>query len=165
MPNVREFSPEDTHGVVSVILPIQQVEFEIPVTLDAQPDLADIAAFYQRGSGNFWVAEAQARIVGTIGLLDIGNGQAALRKMFVSEPFRGSVHGVAQTLLDTLLAWAAAKEVTEIFLGTTEKFFAAHRFYEKNRFTEIGRCALPAGFPVMSVDSRFYRRSVHGDAA
>jgi hypothetical protein len=64
----------DAHraGVVDVILPIQQVEFGIPISLAAQPDLLDIPAFYQRGNGNFWVALAGKEVAGTIALLDIG---------------------------------------------------------------------------------------------
>jgi GNAT superfamily N-acetyltransferase len=160
MPEIREFTAADTDGVVSVILPIQQDEFAIPVTLEAQPDLADIAGFYRRGAGNFWVADAQGRIVGTVGLLDIGNNQAALRKMFVAREFRGGRHGVARQLLDTALRWSASHGIAEIFLGTTAMFLAAHRFYEKNRFIEIPKSGLPPGFPVMAVDSKFYRRAV-----
>jgi N-acetylglutamate synthase-like GNAT family acetyltransferase len=157
---IREFSATDAEGVVSVILPIQQIEFGIPVTLNDQPDLGDVAAFYQTGLGNFWVAEIRAQIVGTIGLLDIGSHQAALRKMFVAQQFRGREHGVGQRLLDTLLAWAVARHVAEVFLGTTEKFLAAHRFYEKHQFLEIPKCELPASFPVMAVDSKFYWRNL-----
>ena len=157
---IRPFKPDDAPGVVAVILPIQQIEFGIPVTLEEQPDLVDVAAFYLKGKGNFWVAQAQGRIVGTIGLLDIGGGQAALRKMFVAEAFRGATQGVAQRLLDVLLAWSARSGITEVFLGTTARFLAAHRFYEKNRFVEIPQSDLPARFPVMSVDSRFYRRVI-----
>jgi predicted N-acetyltransferase YhbS len=46
--------------------------------------------------------------------------------------------------------------VREVFLGTTARFLAAHRFYEKNGFREIARQALPHSFPVMSVDTKFY---------
>ena len=93
------------------------------------------------------------KVVGTAGLLDIGNLQSALRTMFVAASHRGAVHGVAQQLRDTLLAWC---RVREVYLGTTAKFLAAHRFYEKNGFREIDRAALPERFPVMVVDTKFY---------
>ena len=95
--------------------------------------------------------------VGTIGLLDIGNGQGALRKMFVKAPFRGSTFLVAQRLLNDLLDWSKCRNVREIYLGTTAKFLAAHRFYEKKGFTEIKRTDLPASFPIMTVDTKFYK--------
>lgn len=157
MPVIEAFSAPHTDGVVALILPIQQQEFGLPVTLDAQPDLLAIADFYQHGAGGFWVALDAGRVVGSIALLDIGHGQGALRKMFVAASHRGPEHGTAQGLLARLLAHAAGAGVREIFLGTTERFLAAHRFYERNGFGRIDAKALPASFPRMQVDSRFYR--------
>lgn len=153
---VDRFEPHHQAGVIATILPIQTAEFGLPITLEAQPDLLDIAGFYQHGSGNFWVALAADEVVGTIALLDIGGGQAALRKMFVRAAFRGRDAGVAQSLLDSLLDWARVQQLRRVLLGTTERFHAAHRFYEKNGFSFIERGALPPSFPVMAVDSRFY---------
>ena len=165
MVQVRTSEPKDAQSIAAVILPIQQVEFGIPITLEAQPDLSNIEQFYQHGCGNFWVAELDGQIVGTIALLDIGNQEAALRKMFVAAPFRGREFGVAQRLLNELLAWAVGRGVVGIYLGTTTKFLAAHRFYEKNGFTEVPKSALPKTFPVMAVDSKFYRLSLSANAA
>jgi len=33
---------------------------------------------------------------------------------------------------------------------------AAHRFYERNGFTRVGKEQLPAAFPLMKVDDTFY---------
>jgi GNAT superfamily N-acetyltransferase len=90
-------------------------------------------------------------------LLDIGKGQSALRKMFVKAPFRGPHHGVARRLLEVLLQWCALHDIGEVYLGTTAQFLAAHRFYEKNGFDEIPRAELPPAFPIMAVDTKFYR--------
>src|SRR4051794_16590755 len=132
--SITGFSDADQRGVLDVILPIQQREFGIPITESDQSDLGNISEFYQSGAGGFWVARADAEIIGTVGLKDIGSGQAALRKMFVASPFRGRDLGVAGKLLHVLLAHARANGVVEIFLGTTDKFVAAHRFYEKKGF-------------------------------
>lgn len=160
MIEILPYAPRHADGVVSVILPIQQQEFGVPITLQAQPDLADIPGFYQARGGNFWVALDGHQVVGTIGLLDIGHRQSALRKMFVAASHRGPAHAVARRLLDTLLAWAGSQGMAEVYLGTTDKFLAAHRFYEKTGFVEVPRGDLPAAFPVMAVDSKFYRRDV-----
>jgi N-acetylglutamate synthase-like GNAT family acetyltransferase len=157
---VIPFAPRHADGVVAVILPIQQAEFGIPITLAGQPDLQDIPAVYQRDSGNFWVALDDQKVVGTAALLDIGNHQAALRKMFVRAEYRGRDHGVADHLLATLLAWCQTRGVRDIYLGTTAKFLAAHRFYEKNGFHEVALADLPQRFPVMRVDTKFYRRTI-----
>jgi len=157
---IEAFDASRQDGVVDLILPIQREEFGFAITLADQPDLLDVEGFYREGGGNFWVALADDEVVGTIALRDIDTGQGALRKMFVKAAWRGPEHRVAQRLLDTLLAWCGARGIGTVFLGTTEKFHAAHRFYEKNGFGRIECEALPAGFPRMGLDTRFYRRSV-----
>lgn len=156
MIEIVPYEPQHANGVVAVILPIQQAEFGIPISLESQPDLHDIPTFYQKGLGNFWVALAGKEVVGTIALLDIGNKQAALRKMFVKAAYRGREHGVARRLLESLFQWCRARGIRKVYLGTTAKFLAAHRFYEKHGFHEIARSELPPSFPVMTVDTKFY---------
>jgi N-acetylglutamate synthase-like GNAT family acetyltransferase len=158
---IDAFGAADYRGVLDVILPIQRHEFGISITEADQPDLANIPEFYQSGAGGFWVARSDNAIIGSIGLKDIGSGQAALRKMFVAAPFRGPTFGVAGKLLDALLAHAGLRRVAEIYLGTTDKFLAAHRFYEKRDFKEVQKADLPKSFPVMAVDSKFYVLRCH----
>ena len=158
--NIEVYTDIHKNDVADLILSIQNAEFGIPITLEAQPDLNAIPQFYQINNGNFWIAKINDEIVGTISLLDIGNRQGALRKMFVRKNYRGKEFGVGQKLLTTLLEWSRHRGIKEIFLGTTEKFIAAQRFYEKNGFTEIKKKELPETFPVMEVDIKFYRLSV-----
>jgi N-acetylglutamate synthase-like GNAT family acetyltransferase len=154
---IRRFHPKHEQAVLELILSIQRQEFDIPITAEDQPDLRAIPSFYQAGSGDFWVAEQGNDIVGTIGLRDIENGQAALRKMFVSERCRGPSVRVGAKLLESLLVHARQKHLKSIYLGTTEQFVAAHRFYEKNGFVPIDVRSLPPTFPLMAVDTRFYQ--------
>ena len=156
IPFRAEFEPQ----VIDLIVGIQRGEFGMQISAEQQPDLRRIPSFYQVGGGNFWVALEAAGVVGTISLLDIGSSQGALRKMFVHPKFRGAEHGTARRLLDVLVDWSARRAVRDIFLGTTPHFLAAHRFYEKNGFQQIAESALPAAFPIMAVDKRFYHRSV-----
>src|SRR5215471_9038264 len=159
---IAAFEPRFQREVVDLIVSIQRGEFGIDITAAQQPDLHDIPGFYQVRSGGFWVALSDGRVVGTISLLDIGTGQGALRKMFVDREFRGARAGTAQRLLDTLQGHAHSQELREIFLGTTSKFLAAHRFYAKNGFREIAKSDLPPAFPVMAVDDRFFLRRLDG---
>lgn len=159
---IRRFQPSDFDAVVSVILPIQRDEFGFDVTIDDQPDLRIIPDFYQTGRGDFWVAEVDGVVVGTIGMVDIGGDLAALRKMFVAAEWRGREHGVAAQLLHLLLNTARERGIKAVYLGTTDKFLAAHRFYEKNGFTEVARSDLPASFPVVFVDTKFYVNGLGG---
>lgn len=160
MIEIVPFSRNHQTGVIDLILAIQQGEFEFTISVEEQPDLLDIPGFYQQGRGGFWVALADREVVGTIGLRDIGNQQGALRKMFVKASHRGKEQGVASRLLEELISSARSTGVRDVFLGTTEKFVAAHRFYEKNGFVQIRPDALPVAFPRMALDTRFYRRAV-----
>jgi len=154
---IEEYNDIYKQQVIDLIVNIQRNEFEVAITPEEQPDLQNVSGFYQKGKGNFWLAITGNTVVGTIALLDIGNNQGALRKMFVNKDYRGREHGVGQALLDTLLEWAKQNEVSEIYLGTTEKFIAAHRFYEKNGFRHVDVDLLPLAFPRMAVDVIFYK--------
>lgn len=142
--------------IVDLILPIQQIEFNVPITLEAQPDLLDIESNYQAGGGGFWGALKDGELVGTIALIDTGHHAGALRKMFVKQAYRGKELGIAQRLLDILLVYCREKGITDVYLGTVEMLKAAHRFYEKNGFEQIAVEDLPSYFPRMMADNRFY---------
>jgi N-acetylglutamate synthase-like GNAT family acetyltransferase len=154
---IQPFNQSYTADVQNLILNIQQAEFNLPISLPDQPDLEDISKFYQQGKGNFWVAVEDEKVAGTIGLLHTGEDYGVLRKLFVSEKYRGGDKKVAKKLLDTLLDFAVIGDLKEIYLGTTDRFKAAHRFYEKNNFSRISENELPENFPRMKVDSVFYK--------
>ena len=156
-PMVKEYSNEYQAQVVDLILHIQQQEYNIQITKEDQPDLFTIEEFYQTGNGNFWVAICDDKVVGTISLLDIGNRQIALRKMFVDKEYRGAKFKTANLLLNNAINWAREKTIKEVYLGTTPQFLTAHRFYEKSGFTSISLKDLPENFPVMQVDKKFYK--------
>lgn len=160
MITIKPYEACHKDGVRDLIVPIQREEFGIDITYDDQPDLQDIEGFYKKGKGGFWVAVDSDQVVGSIALIDIGNDQVALRKMFVAEAYRGRQHGVAQKLLDYVFDTARASGAADIYLGTTAAFLAAHRFYEKNGFDLVDVQALPESFPRMAVDTRFYRLSL-----
>jgi N-acetylglutamate synthase-like GNAT family acetyltransferase len=159
------YQPEHFSAATSLIVSIQRDEFGFDTDLARQPDLSDIPAFYQNGVGNFWVALDGQTVVGTTSLKDIGGQFAALRKMFVATDYRGAEWGVASKLLHAAIDWAQQHAVRSIFLGTTEKFQAAHRFYEKHGFALIDKALLPAGFLFMPADTRFYRLDIKTNAA
>lgn len=155
------YQPQYQAAIVKLILNTQQQEFGLPITLRDQRDLLDIPSFYQQGNGNFWIALDREKVIGTIAAIDIDNNQLALRKMFVEPKYRGKEIGVGQNLLYSLLNWARARNICDIYLGTIDVFQAAHRFYQKNGFIEIPRNELPPTFPTMAGDTMFYRLSLN----
>src|ERR1700754_4373036 len=87
--------------IIDLILPIQQIEFNVPITLEGQRDLLDIEASYIRPGGGFWGAIHEGGVIGPIALMDTGDSAGAIRKMFVKREFRGGELAVAQRLLAT----------------------------------------------------------------
>lgn len=155
--SIEQYQDNYKTQIINLILNIQITEFGIPISLKDQPDLEAIPQFYQQGNGQFWIALLNNKVVGTLGLIDIGNQQVACRKMFVNQKYRGKEIGIAKSLIETAIDWCKNRQVNEIYLGTTSSYHAAHRFYEKNRFREIQKSELPQNFPVMAVDSKFYQ--------
>jgi GNAT superfamily N-acetyltransferase len=164
---IRPLSNAQRDAVAALILPIQQIEFSVPITLADQPDLMDMEAAYFRPGGHFWGAFVDGELAGTIGLLAppaIGKPSTpatapigVIRKMFVKPQFRGKPWGIAQQLLETLVDHARRSGMEYLYLGTISRMHAAHRFYEKNGFTRIAKERLPTAFPFMAVDDIFYQ--------
>ncbi|MBP2617555.1 GNAT family N-acetyltransferase [Chryseobacterium jejuense] len=142
--------------LIDLILTIQQKEFNIPITAEAQPDLKQIESFYYEGGGNFLGAFINGELVGSIALVKFGETTGALRKMFVKKEFRGRELNIAQILLEILIAFCRENGVYDLYLGTITVLEAAQRFYERNDFTKIEKETLPERFPLMSADDIFY---------
>jgi len=153
---IRPIFNEYCRQIIDIILPIQQIEFNVPVTLDAQPDLLDIEYFYHKSGGCFWGAFMGEELIGTIALINTGHNAGALRKMFVKKEYRGKDLGVAQKLLEILLRFCGDKQITDVYLGTVEMLKAAHRFYERNGFVLTDIKDFPPYFPRMMADNMFY---------
>lgn len=153
---IAPFEALYTEAVCALILHIQQLEFNVPITLADQPDLLTIPAVYQQNAGNFWVALVEGDVVGTIGLMDCGEGVGCIRKMFVRADWRGKDLGVAQQLLDTLEKRAISTHLQGLYLGTIARLEAAIRFYRRNGFEPIAQADLPHQFPRMTVDTHFF---------
>ena len=156
---IAPYLPHQQREVGELVLSIQRQEFGVEVTLDDQPDLKDIPGFFQKGAGQFWCAVVDGRVIGSIGLLDLGHRAVALRKMFVHSGFRGGKgQSVAQQLLNQAEAWCRSMGIEEVLLGTIDRYAAACRFYERNNFQQVPEAELPKYFPKMKIDNRFYRK-------
>lgn len=161
MITIKPFSNDFLPGVINLILPIQQSEFNLPITLDSQPDLLAIEPFYQQDKGNFWIALDESEVIGTIALIDMGNNRGVIRNMFVKQEYRGSLKGVSKQLLDVLMDWGQKNEFSKMYLSTTTNLIAAHKFYKKNSFTEINKDELPKYFPKIDAHEKFYSFSLN----
>lgn len=141
--------------IIDLVLTIQQKEFNVPITIEDQPDLMQIEDFYFSNGGSFWGAFIDGELVGTIALVKFDKKAAAIRKMFVKKEFRGKEYGIAQKLLETLITYCQKNGIDEVYLGTVSILEAALRFYERNHFIRIEKEQLPLKFPLMTADNVF----------
>lgn len=146
--------------VQKLVLAIQLEEFQLPVTLETQPDMQDIEHYFNQTGGAFWGAFLGEQLLGTIGIIRADAKTGIIRKMFVHKAFRGSERGIGKTLLSTLLEFCKSTGIEQLYLGTIEQLKGAHRFYEKNRFKQIPQSALPPCFQYLQGETRYYHLSL-----
>ena len=154
--SIETLDNSNSEDITNMILPIQQLEFGVSITLADQPDLLSIEDFYINSGGNFWGAMVEGKLCGTIALLRFNGKAGAIRKMFVKKEFRGKQYGLAAMLLEELIDYCSDHGISDLYLGTVEILQAAIRFYEKNGFIKVDKKDLPQDFPVMASDDVFF---------
>lgn len=140
--------------IITLILGIQNEEAKINLSVAEQPDLLDIHGCYQQDGGEFWLALADERVVGTIGLMLKGQQCAILKKFFVQKEFRSQKVGLA--LYHKLLQFAQNAGLKHIILDTPSVAHASHKFYKKAGFRKITAVELPVPYTYPDRDSIFY---------
>jgi N-acetylglutamate synthase-like GNAT family acetyltransferase len=153
--SITALKNSDSKNIIDIILPIQQLEFGVAITLADQPDLLEIEQFYIHKGGNFWGASVEGELCGTIALLRFNEKAGAIRKMFVKKEFRGKEYKIASLLLENLLNYCRENGFEDLYLGTVDILKAAIRFYEKNGFVQLDKKELPVDFPLMAPDNVF----------
>ena len=153
--HIQPIQNEYEKEIVDLILNIQQKEFNVPITIEDQPDLLEIENFYFKPGGTFLGAFIDGKLVGTIALVKFNSEAGAIRKMFVKKEFRGKEFAIAQHLLKQLIAYSEENGIKNLYLGTVSILQAALRFYEKNNFVTIPKEKLPVDFPLMKPDNVF----------
>jgi N-acetylglutamate synthase-like GNAT family acetyltransferase len=148
---IEHYHPNHHGNVVELITAIQQNEFNVSITYEDQPDLANIETFYDA----FLVALYNHDVVGTVAVKRICDF-AVIRKMFVKDTFRGKIFGIALALLQAIEHEIRLQQIKKIYISTPEFCKAAHRFYEKNGYEETSKDMFPSAFPIMTVDKKFY---------
>ena len=85
--------------------------------------------------GFIWLAEADGKIVGSIGLMKEKEGEYELVKMGVTESYRG--RGISKLLLNQCMAKAKEIGAKKISLYSNHQLQTAIRLYEKYGFYHI----------------------------
>lgn len=157
MINIRLYEDRDKEDVIRLVLHCQNDGSRPIVSVEDQPELLSIQEKYRNSGGCFWVAKEDGRVIGSIGLMNYGNGLGILKKFFVSENYRGKPHHLGQRLYTELLEFAKSHEFKELILDTPKNTDRAHRFYEKAGFIKIEQQDLPVEYDYPYKDCDFFR--------
>ena len=106
---IKYHNAEYKSDVINLILYIQNYESKINLSLAEQPDLNDIEKFYRKGGGQFWIAVENNRVIGTIGIMNKGNGFGIMKKFFVKADFRSQ--GIGLKLYNCLFRYAKKHKI------------------------------------------------------
>ncbi|MEM5564647.1 GNAT family N-acetyltransferase [Psychroserpens sp. AS72] len=109
----------------------------------------------------YWVALNGDDVIGTIGVLNIENDFAILKKMMLKKEYRGKSLGVSKSLLETAINWCKDNHIPKIYLGTMTQFKAAQLFYSNNGFVRISEEKLPDNFLNNPLDTVFFVRELN----
>lgn len=139
--------------VIALILEIQNNEAKINLSIDEQPDIKDIHKNYQLSGGEFWIAEENNHVIGTIGIIIKENQCAVMKKFFIASKYRSK--GIGLKLYQKLIEFAK-KNIKHIILDTPSTAVKSHRFYEKSGFKKINRNQLPIEYTYPDRNSLLY---------
>lgn len=151
---IESYSGKYDEDIISLILSIQNYETKIDLSLEEQPDLLNIAESYQKDSGEFWIAQSDGKVIGTLGLMLKEKNCAVMKKFFVKKEYRSKKVGLA--LYKKLLEFAKEKKVKYIILDTPGAAKTSRRFYEKAGFYKIDKTQLPVPYSFPDRESILY---------
>lgn len=155
--HITAYKHEYRNQVIALILYLQNYDNRVDLSLEEQPDMADIVGNYLDTDGGFWVAIAgNGDVVGTIGLLKLNENYGVLKKFFVMSEYRGHAQNVSGQLYSQLITTARVKGLQHLVLDTPENCHRAHHFYRKNGFVELTREQVPVHYDYPDRDSLFF---------
>ena len=91
-----------------------------------------LAEFATQGAGRLWIADKDARVVGSAAMLDAGEGEGQLRWFLLVPEVRGT--GLGRRLLETALDYGRQRGFSRIFLWSFADLADALRLYERAGF-------------------------------
>lgn len=142
---IIEYTEAYKQQVIDLILHIQNEEAGLNLSLDEQPDLTDVKGCYFDGGGTFLIAVEDGGLIGTIALMNKGDGNGVLKKFFVRKDFRG--RGIGLALYKRLYEYAVSRCYKYILLDTPSAAKVSHRFYEKAGFCRIDSAPFEYDYP------------------
>lgn len=156
MIEINLYQDTDIVEIIELVLHCQNDGTRPIVSIDDQPELLDIQENFFLSGGCFWVAKDDGRVVGSIGLMNYGNGIGILKKFFVYENYRGGPYHLGQKLYIELLSFAQKYDFHTLILDTPKNTDRAHNFYKKAGFKQIQKKDLPVEYEYPYKDCHFF---------
>nr|WP_226895712.1 GNAT family N-acetyltransferase [Luteolibacter marinus] len=134
---VRRFKEDDTSSLV----PFLRSTFDalghdfLPASKDS--DIGEIATTYGGNDGAFFVAGTDAGICGCVGLRRFSEGIAEMKRLYVSDGFRGG--GLGRALCSKAIGEARRLGFQTLRLDTTRRSVSALALFRDLGFYEIAR--------------------------
>ncbi len=159
---VRNFYDTDQSAVEELVLVIQRDEFGLALSVDNQPDLKNILAYFSEENSAFWVATTNTeQVIGCIGYQSISNQVGVMRKFMVHRNWRGAAGGVAQALNAIFEQHARQVGATQLALSTVDATKAAQAFYKRCGYARVDRSSMPKLFVPGALDSVFFVKNLN----
>ena len=144
--------------IIDLILHIQNDEAGINLSLEEQPDLLDIPGCYEKDGGEFWLAVECDKLIGTLALMNKGDGNAVLKKGFVRAEYRKQ--GILGGLYKRLMDFAEENGFKTFVFDTPSVATNCHRFFEKRGYKRISREEIPFPYDFPDRDSYVYLKQL-----
>lgn len=148
------FEEKYKNQIIDLILDIQNNEAGINLSLEEQPDLLDIHECYEKDGGEFWLAMENDTVIGTLALMNKGNGNAVLKKAFVKKEYRN--RGILGQLYEKLTEFANEKDIRTFLFDTPSVATNCHRFFGNRGYTRIAKEDMPFPYDYPDRDSYIY---------
>ena len=147
---IREIADDHDLGEVRRLVTAHgDARADVPGVEYVYADAARMPGPYSPPRGGIWIAVANGKGIGCVALRPMTAGAAEVKRMFVSEEWRG--RGVGRALLETLIAAARTRGYSTLRLGTLADMVAAQGLYHSLGFTPIERYRDDE-----LIDTRFY---------
>ncbi len=134
---IRSMKPGDLGYVASSHMMLYGVEHGFDNTFEYYVG-GDVMAFAKKidpEKENLWIAENRFRRMGSIAIVNNGDGVAQLRWLLVEAAARGC--GLGEKLVETAVGFARQKKYEKIILMTTDFLTPARRLYDKFGFYQV----------------------------
>ena len=124
---VVPYNPLDQQGVKEVVLKgFKEFGFNYNPKYDS--DLDNPSTYFNSG-GSFFVLKNDAKVIGTIAVINKGDSIAELKRMYVDKDYQK--RGYGSLLFNKALDFCRRHNFKKLEFETNKKFTEAHEFYKK----------------------------------